>query len=87
MAGAARAHVINVKQVSIHGDIYYDATVLLEENPAAAGGASGGPHSKPVGIRIANHLCSRPPIAGDTVKLTFLMGQVNGVEFVQAAKG
>jgi hypothetical protein len=80
MIGAARARVIGVKQVSIHGDVYYDATVIFEEDPAPAGSA---PHAKPRGIRLANHLCSRPPIAGDELRLTFLMGQVNGVEFVR----
>jgi hypothetical protein len=80
MIGAARARVIGVKQVSIHGDVYYDATVILEEDATPA---APEPHAKPRGIRLANHLCSRPPIAGDELRLTFLMGQVNGVEFVQ----
>lgn len=72
MFGSARARILQVMPVSIHGDIYYDVAVVLGESN----------DQPPVSVRLANHLCQRPPKPAETVELTFLMQQVTGVRFV-----
>jgi hypothetical protein len=68
--GSARAAVLDVASVSLHGDIYHDVLVTLNDDPT--------PHR----IRLASHICTRPPQPGDSLELTFLMQQVNGVRFI-----
>ena len=56
-----------VRPFAIHGDMYYELQVTPVNDP---GDASA--------LRLANHLLSPPPRAGERLTLTFLMGQVTG---------
>jgi hypothetical protein len=69
MFGERRGRLDAVETISIHGDVYYDARFQPDDGGAATT------------IRIASHLCVRPPAPGASVVLSFLMGQVNGVRF------
>jgi len=68
--GDVNGTVLQAASVSIHGDIYYDLIMQWE-----------GQADQGVKLRVPNHLCSRPPLAGDRLTLSFLLQQVNGVTF------
>ena len=68
--GDVNGTVLQVANMSIHGDIYYDLIMELE-----------GQTDQRVQLRVPNHLCPRPPQAGDRLTLNFLLQQVNGVTF------
>lgn len=72
--GDVNGKVLQAEQVSIHGDVYYDLVMQLE-----------GQMDQGVKLRIPNHLCKRPPVAGDLLTLNFLMQQVNSVAFADRA--
>ena len=71
--GDVSGSVLRVQQLSIHGDIYYEVEMQLE-----------GQTDQGVRLRLANHLCERPPVVGDSLTLSFLLRQVNGVKFRDA---
>ena len=68
--GDVNGKVIQVEPVSIHGDVYYDLVMQL-----------GGQMDQGVKLRVPNHLCERPPVAGDLLTLNFILQQVNSVTF------
>lgn len=73
MIGSARARVYQVTPVDIHGDRYFDAVVVLGEDTSQ-------PPTQGVRVRIPLHLCKEPPRPGEVLTLSFLMGQVSGVQ-------
>ncbi|MEM7229026.1 MAG: hypothetical protein AAF432_09455 [Planctomycetota bacterium] len=73
MFGEFDAIVERVERISIHGDQYFDAVLVLRKQ------------AQPVMVRIAHHLCERSPSQGDEISVTFLMSQVSAVRFVTSA--
>ena len=69
MVGTWRVEVKGVNPFTIHGDLYYELHVVRTDEPAA------GP--RPVlALRVPQHATQGEPAEGDTLELTFLMGQV-----------
>jgi len=58
-----------VRPYSIHGDLYYELQISPPDAPATISA-----------LRIPNHLINPPPAPGETLTLTFLMGQVTGAK-------
>jgi len=58
-----------VRPYSIHGDLYFECLVSPTDNPADRSA-----------LRLPNHLINPEPRPGETLTLTFLMGQVTGAK-------
>ena len=80
--GSVTARVVDASDVSIHGDVYTDAT--LEPEAALGAPTLGG---ATVRVRIAAFTCEggRRPREGDRVRVELLMGQVTRVEVLSGA--
>ena len=78
MFGDVAARVIESAPLSIHGDVYYEVVVSLDEDEA------GG--ERAVRLRLPGHLCQRQPEPADVLELHFLMQQVDGVRFITPPK-
>lgn len=75
MFGTIRAKIIAVSPVSIHGDLYFDATIeYAHQQP--------GEPATVARVRIPQHACEREPRAGEMVQLSFLMQQITEVQFL-----
>lgn len=75
MFGVCHGVVEGVRNVSIHGDVYFDVRLRREDV---------------VGVsmaRVPSHVCGRPPAVGDRVELQFLMGQVSGLSRTEGDGG
>lgn len=75
MLGSVRVVVAAVRDVDLHGDLYFDLAVT----PVDA--ADGAPA---VAARVPSSSCPRRPVAGDEVELEVLMGQVQALRFSNA---
>jgi hypothetical protein len=72
MIGDWTVRVEAVRPFAIHGDLYYELHVQ------ATGDASGVLTT----IRVPQHAATEEPTAGQTLTITFLMGQVTSVKRV-----
>ncbi len=67
LAGSWTVRVSDVRPFTIHGDLYYEVHgTRLDDGSGLA-------------LRVPQHAAATPPAAGQTVSVTFLMGQVTGV--------
>jgi hypothetical protein len=71
MIGSWTVEVRGVRPFTIHGDLYYEVVVA---DPDAAGQA--------VGLRVPQHAIEGEPRVGETLAVSFLMGQVTGARRV-----
>lgn|GEM_PF-2271746 len=89
LIGTFVARVLEVAPVAIHGDVYYDTSVLIEVPGNAPGGGGGGSDSGAASarVRIAGHVCaglpSGRPEAGQRLSVHVLMQQVTRVELAR----
>jgi hypothetical protein len=67
MVGSWTVTVHNIRPFTIHGDLYYELHVTKEGQASA------------MAIRAPQHACGSISV-GDTVAVTFLMGQVTSVK-------
>ena len=74
LAGSREAVLRDVAPISIHGDIYYDVTAEWSDGSGAR-------------LRIPADLWGSEPRPGDRARLSFLMGQVDGVEVLGSGDG
>jgi hypothetical protein len=65
MIGAWTVTIRAVKPFTIHGDLYYELHVTRAEDPQTL-----------LALRIPQHASPTAPVEGETVVVTFLMGQV-----------
>ena len=72
-AGEWTVSVQAARTFSIHGDLYYEIQAVRTDGPTAG----------PMVLRMPQHAAVRPPAAGDTLRLTFLMGQVTSAKHVE----
>jgi len=63
--GSLQGTVESCSTLSIHGNIYYDVRLRVAD--------------RILGLRIADHLCPRPPAPPVRLQVELLMGQVIGV--------
>jgi hypothetical protein len=70
MIGTWTIQVNSAKPYTIHGDLYYELHGIRTDDPT---------HS-PIVLRLPQHATSAPPIAGQTLEVTFLMGQVTAAK-------
>ena len=71
MVGSWSVEVKDVKPFTIHGDRYYELQIVRLDDPTP----------QLLVIRIPQHAIKEVPKAGDKLAVSFLMGQVTGVEF------
>ena len=71
LAGSWTVRVAEVRPFTIHGDLYYELH-----------GTRVGPDGdgSTLSLRVPQHAAATPPAPGQTVSVTFLMGQVTGVQ-------
>jgi hypothetical protein len=69
MLGTWTVTIHAVRPFTIHGDVYYELHVTRPDQPEQL-----------LAIRIPQHASSKAPAEGETVVVTFLMGQVTKVE-------
>ena len=74
LAGSWTIEVDAARPFTIHGDLYYELTGTRVDDPAAAG---------PVVLKVPQHATAGEPAAGQTLRVTFLMGQVTGMTLVE----
>ena len=72
MVGSWTVKVRAVHPFLIHGDLYYELHVVRAEDP---------PHQA-MALRVPQHAAPGEPQAGQTLEVTFLMGQVTGARVV-----
>lgn len=72
MTGSWIVDVMAVRPFTIHGDIYWELTVVRPED------ANTG-----ILLRVPQHAAKAEPIAGQRLSVRFLMGQVTGVAPVE----
>ncbi|MBI1369082.1 MAG: hypothetical protein GC162_10565 [Planctomycetes bacterium] len=65
MFGKMTVRIAAVREVSIHGDVYFDLRIETESGEGM--------------VRVAEHVCGVRPGEGQVVEMSFLMGQVQGV--------
>lgn len=72
MIGSWQIEVFGVRPYTIHGDLYYELQVrrldVNEENGYA--------------VRVPQHAVAQPPVIGDRLNLTFLMGQITSAKVI-----
>ena len=72
MTGAWTMSVHGVRPFTIHGDLYYEVhATRLDVDDARV-----------FALRIAQHAMPRAPSAGETIEVSFLMGQVTAGRIV-----
>jgi len=76
LIGDFNGTVVGVGAASIHGDRYYDLLLVPGGAPMPTGEAAI--RAAAVHARLPAHLCPRLPAPGDRVKLSMLLGQVQG---------
>jgi hypothetical protein len=65
LAGSWTAMILQVRPFTIHGDIYYELIVQHDNSQAT--------------LRVPQHAVAGEPVIGQTVAITFLLGQVTKV--------
>ena len=78
MVGSWVVDVQAVRPFTIHGDLYYELHVTRRDDDAGGGG--GG---QVLALRVPAHATPGTPAAGQTLAVTFLMGQVTGAKPVE----
>jgi hypothetical protein len=73
MVGSWQVDVQAVRPFTIHGDLYYELHVTRRDD---AGG-------QVLALRVPAHAVAGTPAAGQTLNVTFLMGQVTGATAVE----
>lgn len=66
MTGSWTVRVNAVRPFTIHGDLYYELQVIRTDKPGESG----------LVLRLPQHAMRGEPIVGQTLMVTFLMGQV-----------
>lgn len=66
MMGSWDVLVLDARPFSIHGDSYLELAIRHPEGDLT--------------VRVPAHAWTTPPVQGDQVRLTFLMGQVTTVQ-------
>ena len=69
MIGTWTVTIHAVRPFTIHGDVYYELHVTRAEQP-----------DQFLALRIPEHAARSAPVVGQTVVVTFLMGQVTNME-------
>jgi hypothetical protein len=69
MVGSWVVRVHEVRPFSIHGDEYYELHVTRYEDT-----------SRLMALRVAKHAIDAQPETGQSLEITFLMGQVTGAK-------
>jgi hypothetical protein len=69
MIGSWSVEVKAVKPYTIHGDLYYELHIPNPDSPGQL-----------MAIRLPQHAIQDAPQAGETLVLTFLMGQVTSAQ-------
>ena len=84
--GTIEGTIVGVSPASIHGDIYYDVLILPFGSPLAEHLSEAAIRDASCHARIPSHLLGGGPIPspGDRVRLTILLGQVQGYARVGA---
>ena len=84
--GTLEGTIVGVSPASIHGDIYYDALILPVDSAPAEQLSEADIRDASWHARIPSHLLGGGPIPspGDRVRLTILLGQVQGYTRVGA---
>jgi hypothetical protein len=72
MTGSWVVEVKAVRPFTIHGDIYWELTVVRDEDAGTG-----------ILLRVPLHAARAEPMAGQRLSVTFLMGQVTGVKAVE----
>jgi len=72
MLGSWTVTVRAVRPFLIHGDLYYELHVVRAE----------GPPDQVAILRVPQHAAPQAPQEGQTLEVTFLMGQVTGTKVV-----
>ena len=70
MVGSWSVDVKAVKPFTIHGDLYYELHVIR----------SGDPSDQLLALKVPQHAAAGEPRVGQTLEVTFLMGQVTAVK-------
>jgi hypothetical protein len=68
LTGTWTAHLQAIRPFNIHGDPYYELYITKDDQP-----------DQVLALRVAKHAIQSPILQGDTITLTFLMGQVTNV--------
>lgn len=66
MVGSWTVRVMAVRPFTIHGDLYFELQVVRTDEAGDAAFA----------LRVPRHATGDEPLAGQTLTITFLMGQV-----------
>ena len=71
MFGSWHVQVHAARPFTIHGDLYYEIMVtrLVDDDPTAG-----------FTLRLPQHATAREPQPGQTLEITFLMGQITGAK-------
>jgi len=77
MMGRLEVEVVEVAPVSIHGDVYHDVTGRIR-----VAGSDDEPRA--ARLRLPSHVTrARVPEPGDRLEVSLLMGQIDGVRFLE----
>jgi hypothetical protein len=68
MVGSWTVRVTDVRPFTIHGDVYYELHGTRVDDGSS------------LVLRVPQHAAATPPAAGQVLAVTFLMGQVTGVQ-------
>jgi hypothetical protein len=70
MVGNWSILISEVRPFTIHGDVYYEVQAVRIDDRSNVG----------LVLRVPEHACKTPPVPGQNAAVTFLMGQVTGLE-------
>ena len=70
MVGGWSVRVHAVRPFTIHGDLYYELQVERIDEPTSSAFV----------LRVPQHATTAEPVAGQTLAITFLMGQVTAAK-------
>ncbi len=65
MVGAWKVSVHATRAFTIHSDLYYELHIERIDAPGHL-----------LSVRMPQHAMPHPPVAGDVLEITFLMGQI-----------
>lgn len=69
MIGSWSVEVVDARPFTIHGDLYYELRFTHADAPHEV-----------MTVRVPQHAIEPPPLSGDLLTLTFLMGQVTSAK-------
>jgi hypothetical protein len=79
MVGSWRVRVLAARPFTIHSDVYFELHVVRLDEPA--------PADTGFVLRVPQHAIAAEPLPGQTLEVSFLMGQVTSASLKPSADG